>query len=209
MLDRLTLLGLALAGLVGGFGCAVDECERGTARCLGNVAERCEVVSGGNELSSHARLFRSDCGEAHCVVARVGGSSTALCALAAAPDPVCPAEFRDEPEASRCLLGSAVTWSYGFRTRESSCRAPSTCADARRAGFGPGCPRDAFCTSVDGPEPLCGPGVATFCDGATTIVHCQCGFRRDAHVCASPGPRCVLIDVAKGAARQGACREMP
>lgn len=180
-----------------------DECHVIGGQCAVNRAENCRSQAD-NELSGHLSLSREDCGGRSCVVA---ASGVALCAERAAPDPDCPSALRDRSEAYGCRGGALIRWSYGFRVETASCAMGTRCADVASTGFDPGCLGQAFCSPLLGVDPLCQGRTTPACQDATTIVHCACNYRVEAHACASPGPRCELVAVGGDAGLvSGACR---
>jgi hypothetical protein len=194
-------------------GCVPDACDAGVRRCrhivvdghVEQVAESCVSVTD-SELTSHTEWVVTPCGELACVTPPAGLGGLAFCATDGVPDPACPEALRTEAEASRCLGDTVVTWRFGYRVRDEPCGGGTSCVDVSRTGFDPGCAGTAFCSPLDGPDPLCGPGVATACADERTLVHCACGFRREAHACRSPGPSCRPLLPAAGGPAQAGCR---
>ena len=185
-------------------GCAADECRSGKGRCIDNVAESCVAISD-SELSSHTEWMSEPCWNGFCQTAPSSSQAGAFCALDPALDPSCPPELQSRRAASRCIGSSVRTWTYGYRVAELDCGALA-CVDQAVSGFDPSCDDFAFCSPSREPDPLCTEGVVTACADERTIVYCSCNFRRDAHLCESPGPSCQTVAVAEGAAPQGVCR---
>lgn len=180
-----------------------DECRVIGGQCAENRAENCRSQAD-NELSGHLSLSREACGARTCVIA---ASGVALCAEQAAPDPDCPPALRDRSEAQGCQAGALLRWSYGFRVETTSCAMGARCADVSASGFDPACAGQAFCSPLAGVDPICQGRATPACLDATTIVHCACNYRVEAHACASPGPRCELVAVGADAGLlSGACR---
>ncbi|MBI5501059.1 MAG: hypothetical protein HY907_12510 [Deltaproteobacteria bacterium] len=194
---------VVVLALPAGVGCRADECLGGERRCRENVAESCVGVSD-TELTGHTEWRVEPCGARFCAVPPAGVAGGAFCALGDSLDPECPVELRAASDASACLDGHAVRWSFGFRVGDDACAAGAACVDEWHPEATSGCDAAAFCAAGSSPDPLCGPGVFTACADETTIVYCRCGFRVDAHACANPGPRCVLED--GGGGLQGVCR---
>ena len=200
--DRRPWLILVLASFACG-GCRPDECPAGERRCVGNVAESCVGVSD-TELTGHTEWRTEDCGERFCVVPPPSLAGGAFCALGSSTDPGCPLGLRSAANASACIGGHAVRWSFGFRVGDETCAAGSACIDEWHPEAAPGCDAAAFCADGAAPDPICGTGVFTTCADESTIVYCRCGFRDEAHPCVAPGPYCVLE--ASGGAPVGVCR---
>jgi hypothetical protein len=191
--------------LLPAWACQSDECELGPPRCDGNVAENCVSVSD-TELTSHTELERTDCGLGVCQTPPLGTQAGAFCALEAARDPALSDAQAEMQHFTACADGAAVAWSFGFRITVESCTIDQPCVDASTAGFDPSCSNTAFCATSNEPDVRCTPGIGSACATETDIFYCACGFARDVHPCASPGPSCVLEEASEDLPPQGVCR---
>ncbi|HUJ60606.1 MAG TPA: hypothetical protein VLX92_19025 [Kofleriaceae bacterium] len=158
---------------VGMLGACIDVCQRGDARCDGNVARNCELGDGAH--------WTAQACDTSCVVIDGHG---ATCTLSPTPDPTCTASDMS----TACIDDTAVTWTACYRTSETPCSAACIAPTSGAcAGF------DAFCAESSEPDPLCADVFAACADSAT-LVQCSCGFRTVTTPCPSSTPSCTKLE---------------
>ena len=186
--------------VVPSLGCSDDECAAGEVACGGNVASTC-VAKTDSEISGHNVWSHEDCAAKHCVIAKSAGSQKAICALETKADARCP----EVGEATACGTSGTLVCRDGYVVGNEACPAETSCV-AFRGARNEECSRVALCSRVPTPDPLCGGGAYTACDG-DVLVTCRCGVRESAQPCTSPGARCVVILDASASTREtAACR---
>ena len=201
---RRLLVGATVLAMLAGCG-EQDECPTVGVRCDGKIAESC-LSQWDNELQRHNVLSRKDCGTGFCKTPPHGANGPAFCSLDALPDSRTPEPLRTLLSSKRCVDGELVTWSFGYRVETSACSYPQTCVDVSSPGFDPSCIGAAFCSTMPSVDPLCDGKTTTSCADSTTIVHCSCNYRLDAHACTSPGPHCVEEKASGTDLIGGVCR---